>query len=195
MLDPSSETASVPGQPSVRDDHQSGSKLFLRKGFPKVGRRCDDARVPTQEFAHAFTVAAPPAAIYDHLSRPQNWVGLSPLVVEVRDVRTERCGVRYTAVESFRFGPFRWDNLIRVAMTFPEPDRCLVSDVHSPGRVHLVATTGLAVTAAGTAVTETIRVTYPWLLGRFVIAQATSVQKQRAAELTRRLEQAPTTAG
>jgi hypothetical protein len=72
-------------------------------------------------------------------------------------------------------------------MTFPEPGRRILSDVVSPGRVRLVAAVDLVPDGAGTAVTETVRVTFPALLRSFVLGQARSVQRARAAELTRRL--------
>lgn len=144
------------------------------------------------EFSHTFPVAAPAARIHAHLSDPQSYVGLSPLLVAVRDVRREGASVSYVAVERFRFGPLRWDNPIRVSMTFPEPGRRIVSDVRSPGRVRLVATVDLAPDGAGTRVTESVTVTFPRLLRRFVIGQARSVQLARARELTRRMEAALT---
>ncbi|WP_063643026.1 SRPBCC family protein [Actinoplanes sp. N902-109] len=143
--------------------------------------------MPAQDFAITFEVAAAPAAVYAHLSDPQSYIGLSPLVVAVREVHTEPGRVRYTAIERFPIGPLHWDNPLRVVMTFPEPGQRLVSDVHSPGWVHLVAATDLVAIPTGTRVTESVHVTYPWLLGSFVLGQARSVQRKRAAELTRRM--------
>jgi carbon monoxide dehydrogenase subunit G len=143
--------------------------------------------VPSAEFSHSFAVPAPAERIYEHLAEPESYVGLSPLVVEVRDVRRDRAAVSYVAVERFTFGPFKHDNLIAVRMSFPEPGRQLVSDVESPGRVRLVATVDLAPAGDGTQVTETVRVTFPALLRPFVLGQARKVQRARAAELTRRV--------
>ncbi|UQU61622.1 SRPBCC family protein [Couchioplanes caeruleus] len=151
--------------------------------------------MPTDQFSHAFTVAAPADRIYAHLSAPESYVGLSPLVVAVRDVRREGDAVAYVAVERFTLGPWHWDNPIRVRMTFPEPGRRLVSDVRSPGWVRLVATVDLAAEGDATRVTESVSVRYPWILRSFVVGQARSVQRARAAELTRRMEAAPTPAG
>src|SRR5690606_19568875 len=60
----------------------------------------------------AFTIAAPPRAVLDHLNDPRSYVGLSPLVVEVRDIRADADGVvHYIAVERFRFlGFLHYDN-------------------------------------------------------------------------------------
>jgi len=147
--------------------------------------------VSTDQFSHAFTVAAPAERIYAHLSVPESYVGLSPLLVAVRDVRREGGAVSYVAVERFRLGPLRWDNPIRVTMTFPEPGRRIVSDVRSPGRVRLTATVELLPEGDGTRVTESVTVTFPRLLRRFVTGQARSVQLARARELTRRMAAVP----
>ncbi|MEV4640684.1 SRPBCC family protein [Actinoplanes sp. NPDC049548] len=146
------------------------------------------------EFSHTFAVSAPAARIHGHLSDPESYVGLSPLVVAVRDVRREGDAVSYVAVERFRLGPLHWDNLIRVTMTFPVPGRRIVSDVRSPGWVHLVATVDLERDGDTTRVTESVTVTCPWILRRFVIGQARSVQQARARELTRRMEASRTAA-
>jgi carbon monoxide dehydrogenase subunit G len=139
------------------------------------------AAMSVDVLVHAFRVGAPPAAVREHLAEPASYVGLSPLVVAVRDVEREGDTVRYVAVE--RFGPYR--NAIRVTMRVGA-DR-IVSDVVSPGRVRLRAEVVLAGDGGGTAVTETITVTSPALLRRFVAGQARKVQQARAAELARRL--------
>ena len=143
--------------------------------------------MPTTEFSHSFAVPAPAERIYAHLSEPESYVGLSPLIVEVRGVRRDGGAVSYVAVERFTLGPFRHDNLIAVTMTFPRPGRHLVSDVVSPGRVRLVATVDLVPDGDGTRVTESVRVTFPALLRPLVLGQARKVQRARAAELTRRM--------
>lgn len=152
--------------------------------------------MPTEEFTHTVTAAAPAARIFGHLARPESYIGLSPLVVAVRDIADAGDGVRYVAVERFRAGPLRWDNAIAVTMTFPEPERRIVSEVRSPGGVRLTATVELTPVngngdgdegRGGTRVTETVRVSYPRPLRRIVIGQATKVQRYRLAELARRM--------
>ena len=141
----------------------------------------------TDRFRHAFRVAAPPAAVYAHLMDPHSYIGLSPLVVAVRDVRRVADGVTYVAVERFRFGPVKWDNPIRVTMTGVGPHQQVLSSVVSPGGVRLSSTVDLAADGTGTAVTESIELHSPWFLRRFALSQATKVQRARAAELTRRM--------
>lgn len=164
--------------------------------------------MPIDHFRHSFVVDALPSQVYAHLIEPENYVGLSPLVVTVRDVHRLPGAARYVAVERFRFGPFRWDNHIHVEM-HGTPDRRIVSDVSSPGGIRLNATVDLRPVAAdpeaatgnstdgtgnsaggsagGTEVTEVVEISTPWLLRSFAIGQARKVQQERAAELTRRM--------
>jgi carbon monoxide dehydrogenase subunit G len=146
--------------------------------------------MPIDRFSTTYAVDAPPAEVWAHLADPQSYVGLSPLVVTVRDVRPVhddgREAVEYVAVERFRWGPLRWDNPIRVTMTTPSGRR-IVSTVVSPGAVRLESTVDLAEHGSGTEVTETIEVRSPGPLRRFVTGKARSVQTERARELTRRM--------
>jgi len=138
-------------------------------------------------FSNQFTVAAPAEKIFAHLMVPESYIGLSPLVVAVRDVTPAGDGsIVYTAIERFKLGPFKWDNPIRVTLT-GVPDSRVTSSVKSPGGVTLVSTTDLVADGDSTTVTDTIEVTSPWLLRWFVVGQARKVQLSRAAELDRRL--------
>jgi carbon monoxide dehydrogenase subunit G len=143
--------------------------------------------VSSDEFSHSFHVPAAAERIFAELAEPESYIGLSPLIVAVRDVRRAPGEIRYVSVERFRFGPLRYDNHIEVTMTFPRPGRRIASDVRSPGRVRLTATVDLTPAGAGTDVTETVRVSFPSLLRSFVVGQARAVQRARAAELTRRM--------
>jgi len=137
--------------------------------------------MPVDVFAHTFAVAAPPRVVFAHLADPQSWVGLSPLVVKVRDVEREGDVIRYAALERFRL----YRNPIRVTMTLG--DLQVISDVVSPARIRLRAVVDLAPAGSGSNVTETITVESPTLLRRYVLRQARKVQVARAAELIRRM--------
>lgn len=146
--------------------------------------------MPIDRFSVTYTVGAPPAEVFAHLTNPQSYVGLSPLVVVVRDVRPVRDdlgrdAVEYVAVERFRWGPLRWDNPIRVTMT--ALDGQVISSVVSPGAVRLDSTLDLVADGAGTEVTEMIEVRSPGPLRGFVTGKARSVQQARRTELTRRM--------
>jgi hypothetical protein len=153
----------------------------------------------TDRWDTTFALPADPEVVYRHLADPHNYVGLSPLVVAVRGVRADtdaqgRARVAYVAVERFRFARvLHWDNAIKVVMTLTEPGRELVSEVVSPGRVRLTSRVVLTPQDGKTRVTETVNVTSPALLRRFVTAQARSAATHRAAELTRRMSHLPPT--
>ncbi|MFE7713220.1 SRPBCC family protein [Streptomyces sp. NPDC057486] len=73
--------------------------------------------MPSTELKHTFRIAAPPEEVFAHLAEPSHYVGLSPLLVAVRDVRRSGGTVDYTAVERFRFlGVLRQDNIIDVTL-------------------------------------------------------------------------------
>jgi carbon monoxide dehydrogenase subunit G len=139
--------------------------------------------MPVDAFAHTFAVTAPPATVYAHLADPRSYVGLSPLVVAVRDVQTDGDQVTYVALERFRFHT----NPIRVTMTLDPGAPSVVSAVVSPGRVRLRAAVTLTPSGDGTEVTESITVESPTVLRRYVLRRARAVQLKRAAELTRRM--------
>lgn len=149
--------------------------------------------MPIDTFEHSFVVDAPADVVYRHLSDPNSYVGLSPLVVKVSDIRLGqdddgRSIIEYVAVERFQAGKLLgWHNRIHVLITLTVPGRELVSDVVSPGRVRLRAAVELNHEPPGTRVTETIEVRAPAPLRRLVLDQARSVQLKRAEELTRRM--------
>ncbi|MBL7257200.1 SRPBCC family protein [Paractinoplanes lichenicola] len=145
--------------------------------------------MPTDRFSETVHLAAPPATLYAHLLDPNSYIGLSPLIVAVRDIRHTAGATSYVAVERFKLGPLHWDNRIRVTLTGEIPDVRLVSHVISPGAVRLTATVDLAPTAGGTSLTESVEVSSPALLRGFVVKQASSVQKARLAELARHFNQ------
>ncbi|PZQ90695.1 MAG: hypothetical protein DI534_05720 [Leifsonia xyli] len=143
-----------------------------------------------------FRIAAPPRVVRDHLSDPHSYVGLSPLVVEVRELRTDDAGVvHYVAVERFRFlGFVRYDNAIRVTIRTEERGEALWvgGDVDSPGGVTLrYGYTIAADGAGGSAVTDRIEVSAPFGLRRFSIGRASAVQAARARILAERLDPPP----
>ncbi|MCZ7419981.1 SRPBCC family protein [Verrucosispora sp. WMMA2121] len=150
-------------------------------------------RKPPIAFDTTCTVAAPPEVVYAHLADPRSYIGLSPLIVAVDEVRhghdaEGRAVAEYLAVERFRLvGPVRWDNRIRVRMVSTPPHGPLVSQVRSPGWVSLRAVVTLTAGSAGTRVHERVTADAPAPLRRFVAGEARRVAAYRAAELTRRM--------
>ncbi|MEV3856451.1 SRPBCC family protein [Streptomyces sp. NPDC050095] len=153
--------------------------------------------MPSTDLQHTFRVAAPPEQVFAHLSEPSHYVGLSPLLVAVRDVRTTGTAVRYTAVERFRFlKVLRHDNLIEVTLLAAAdglPRSAEISgEVRSPGRVRMDYRFTIERDPSGSVVTDTLHLRTPPGLLRFAASQAGAVQQARARILAQRL--APGTA-
>lgn len=149
--------------------------------------------MPSAVLEHTFRIAAPPEEVFAHLAEPAHYIGLSPLLVDVRDVRPDAGGVRYTAVERFRFlGLLRHDNVIDVTLVaVPDrlPDAAEISgEVRSPARVRMCYRFAIDRDGAGSLVTDTLRLRTPPGLLRFAAAQAGAVQQARARVLRDRLE-------
>ncbi|WP_062431236.1 SRPBCC family protein [Herbidospora daliensis] len=136
------------------------------------------------EFSTTTTLPATPGQVFEHLADPTNHVGLSPLVVEVRDIRHEPGAVRFTAVERFVFGPLRHDNVIEVVLRLG--DGSITGDVVSPGGVRVAYGYDIAAVPGGARVVDHYRLSAPFGLLRFSMGQAKKVQAARGRELARR---------
>ncbi|MEV0384995.1 SRPBCC family protein [Nonomuraea sp. NPDC050643] len=142
--------------------------------------------MPETVLRHVFHVPAPPPVVLAHLSEPSSYVGLSPLVVAVRDVRREPGGTRFVSVERFRFFGFvKYDNLIEVTLRVSEEG--VEGEVVSPGGVRLAYRFGLTADGTGTEVEDvlTVRATRGPVL-RYAARKAREVQLARADVLARR---------
>ncbi|MEU4696810.1 SRPBCC family protein [Nonomuraea dietziae] len=140
---------------------------------------------------HVFHVDVAPEKVFEHLTAPESYIGLSPLVVAVREVdRSEPGVIRYTAVERFRFLQiFTHDNPITVAL---HTDGLSVhGEVRSPGRVRMAYRFDLEPDGTGTRVSDRLDLTAPWLLAGFAAGQARKVQLARARILAERLSHHP----
>jgi ligand-binding SRPBCC domain-containing protein len=138
---------------------------------------------------NACTIAAAPEVVFAHLSDPANYVGLSPLVVAVRDVSTDADGVtRYRAVERFGLpAGLRYDNVIAVTLTASPDDRTISGDVVSPGWVRLACRYVIEPADGGTRLTDELRLRAPVGLRTFARGRAREVQLARAKILAERL--------
>ncbi|MFJ9693265.1 SRPBCC family protein [Kitasatospora sp. NPDC101183] len=149
--------------------------------------------MPSTELSCTYDVAATPAAVLAHLAEPRNYVGLSPLLVDVRDVRCEGGVTHYVAVERFRFlGLVRHDNVIQVTLRAEGarlPGEAVVSgEVVSPGGVRMDYR--FAITArgeGGSLVVDTLRLHAPFGLLRYAAGKAGAVQAERGRVLAVRL--------
>jgi hypothetical protein len=146
-----------------------------------------EATVPTRVLTNSFAIDAAPETVFAHLTTPENNVGLSPLVVAVKDVDTSEPGViRYTAVERFRFlGLITYDNPIRV--TLHTAGLSVGGEVKSPGGVRMSYRFDMAPDDAGTRVGDRLELSAPWFLIAYAAGQARKVQLARARILAERL--------
>ncbi|WFE26949.1 SRPBCC family protein [Solwaraspora sp. WMMD791] len=147
----------------------------------------------TETFTDRFVVAAAADRVHAHLAEPTNHIGLSPLIVAVRDITAEtddagRAVLRFVAVERFRIvGPLRYDNILHVRQTVTEPGRQLVMEVRSPARVSVRFVLDVAPVDTGSLVTVTVSLRMPTLLRSYVVRTARRVQMFRARALTERM--------
>ncbi|WP_344864472.1 SRPBCC family protein [Planomonospora alba] len=128
-----------------------------------------------------------PGALRAHLSQPQSYVGLSPLVVAVHDVERAEEETRYVAVERLRlFKLVKYDNRIKV--TLRGTPSGVEGRVVSPGGVRLDYRFRLTESGGGTDVEDTL-VVQAWTrpLLTFAARKAREVQLARAEVLTARL--------
>lgn len=136
---------------------------------------------------HTFHVRNTPEAIQAHLGQPQSYVGLSPMVVAVKDIERDGSETRYTSVERFRFlGFLTYDNMIKV--TLRSTSRRVEGEVRSPGGVSMDYRFTLDEKDGGTDV-EDILVVHARirpLLG-YAARKAREVQLARAEILASRL--------
>ncbi|WP_073948427.1 SRPBCC family protein [Streptomyces kebangsaanensis] len=148
--------------------------------------------MPSTELKHTFQIAASPEEVFAHLAEPSHYVGLSPLLVAVRDVRRNGGTVNYTGVERFRFlSVLRHDNIIDVTLVaVPDglPHSAEISgEVRGSARVRMSYRFSIDRHAAGSVVTDTLHLRTPPGLLRFAASQAEAVQQARARILTARL--------
>lgn len=149
--------------------------------------------MPTRSLHLAYGLPVARDVVADHLADAQSWVGLSPLVVDVRDVRLVDGVTHYVAVERVPLvGPLHWDNLIRVSLAREEQDAATIvfGRVDSPGAVTLdyryVLTDAADSGAGGTHVDEGLELRAPLGLTRFAASRAGAVQAGRPAMLAGR---------
>ncbi|MBB2911122.1 hypothetical protein FHS43_002387 [Streptosporangium becharense] len=143
--------------------------------------------MPNITLRNTFHVRNTPEALRAHLSQPQSYVGLSPLVVAVKDVQQGERETRYTSVERFTFlGVVKYDNMIKV--TLRSTPQTVEGEVDSPGGVRLDYRFTLNDKDGGTEV-EDLLVVHAWarpLLG-YAAKKARQVQLARAGILASRL--------
>lgn len=143
----------------------------------------------TRLFDREITIAAPRARVFAELSEPARFLGLQPLLRDVREVAAAPGMRAFEAVEHVRvLGALTVKNLLRVELT-PSPAQDRVGfATRAPLGVRLRGTFALEDAGSLTRVRESVSLVCPWLLARFVVREATLAQEALLANLKRRLE-------
>jgi hypothetical protein len=145
-------------------------------------------------FQHRYFVDVSPSKLYEYLSEPKNYIGLSPLVTEVSGAQSSSDSqgqhvIRYEAVETFKFlGFLRYPNRIKVAMILTHPGQQMINQVEAAFNVQLKFVFDFESEGSGTWIHESVTAHMPLLLRGFVVSQAKPVQQARGEILKERLE-------
>lgn len=152
-------------------------------------------------FQYRYFIPAPASTVYNYLSKPQSYIGLSPLVTEVTTPETSQNDegqtvIHYEAVETFRFlGFMRYPNRIHVDMILSRPNEQMVNLVKSVPNVRMKFVFDFQPDGDGTWVNESVTADAPLPLKGFVVSQAKAVQQARGRILKQRIEALLTRAG
>lgn len=141
------------------------------------------------QFARSVEIAAPWARVWEELSEPARFLGLQPLLVEVREVAAPG-GVRaFEAVEVVRALGVPLRSRLRVELRPELAAQRVAFATRAPLGIALAGEFALRALGAGrTAVHESVTLRCARLLRPFVAAQARRAQEALLANLKQRLE-------
>ena len=140
-------------------------------------------------FAREIAIAAPRDRVFAELAEPARFLGLQPLLAEVREVPAA-AGVRaFEAVERVPLlGRIAMRNRLRVELTpLPAQDSIRFA-TRAPLGIWLVGAFDLHAEGPATRVRESVQLHCPLVLRRFVAREAIRAQETLLANLKRRLE-------
>lgn len=149
--------------------------------------------MPIYKLEFTKQISADPETIYQHLSQPNNLIGLQPLLTRVDRIQpfeqNSRKAVSYETVEAFRWkGITLYENRIRVNTIFTDPPVRFETTVKSFPNINLLVTYTLRPIERGTLVTEEMQIEcHSWLAG-FVTSEARKAQTALLENLRSRLE-------
>jgi hypothetical protein len=153
---------------------------------------------PKNHSTLTFTIeiARPISVVFEHLSVPQNFLGLQPLLINISEVNeTTENGIivhRYTTTEAFRFfGFIPYHNRIHVTTRLTKPHTRLDTHVKSPGGVTLDVEYHFSESNGITHLQEIVHVQCLQITTGFVLREATKAQNTLLARLKERLESQP----
>lgn len=140
-------------------------------------------------FDRDVAIEAPLARVFAELSEPARFLGLQPLLTEVREVAAAP-GVRaFEAVERVSLlGPIAVKNHLRVELTPRPAEHRIGFATRAPLGIRIEGAFALEADGTATRVTESVALRCPFWLTRFVLRQATQAQEALLANLKRRIE-------
>jgi len=145
--------------------------------------------VASSRFERDVAIAAPLERVFAELSDPARFLGLQPLLTEVREITAPPGARAFEAVERVAlFGAFAVRNRLHVELV-PMPDQQRVGFMtRAPLGIRLSGDFSLQAEGAKTRVRESVLLACPLLLRRFVLREAIHAQEALLANLARRLE-------
>jgi hypothetical protein len=141
------------------------------------------------QFARSVEIAVPFARVWEELSEPARFLGLQPLLVEVREVAAPGGARAFEAVEVVRALGVPLRSRLRVELRPEVAAQRVAFATRAPLGIALTGEFALeALGAERTAVRESVTLRCSRLLRPFVVAQATRAQEALLANLKQRLE-------
>jgi len=145
--------------------------------------------VATCRFERDIAIAAPRDRVFAELAEPARFLGLQPLLTEVREVPAA-AGVRaFEALERVPLlGRIAVRNRLRVELTPLPEERRIGFAANAPLGIRLAGAFTFEAEEAATRVTESVVLRCPIWLRRFVLREAIQAQEALLANLKQRLE-------
>ena len=127
--------------------------------------------------------------MFEELSEPARFLGLQPLLTEVREVAAGQGARAFEAVERVvLFGPIAVRNRLRVELTPRPAEQRIGFATRAPLGIRVDGAFAFQQAGTATRVTESVALTCPIWLGRFALREAIRAQEALLANLKRRIE-------
>jgi hypothetical protein len=139
-------------------------------------------------FERTVEVAAAVERVLAELSEPARFLGLQPLLFEVREEPAPPGRRAFAAVERIAIaGPLAWRNRIHVELAPDPAARTVAFATRAPLGIALAGAFRVEPCAAGARVVESVSLRCPRALRRFVLPRAIAAQESLLANLRARL--------
>jgi hypothetical protein len=140
-------------------------------------------------FERDVAIAAPLARVFAELSEPARFLGLQPLLTEIRELDAQPGMRAYEAIERVvLLGPIATKNRLVVELAPLPAQHRIAFATRAPLGIRLSGDFALQAEGATTRVRESVLLQCPRLLRSFVLREAIHAQEALLANLKRRLE-------